>query len=499
MFSKALFKQSWKANGLMWGIITFAVCFMLACVMLITGGGNIAIVKNGVEDTIIQSQIEASAKKRAINYYEINTAAMEKFDSDFLAAYTESNGNATIAYASALKSLQSYTNDVIASYGYTTNQTEGKEIYGAVMYTLNPMGQCDSFYTEIGETPMTYDMTTIASETRESYRTDYCAKVASMYLASNMTTESAVEKLVVQLSDYGITREKYDAFGYDYATLKDLSMTGLYTYEAQLGYEISKLDASASDYAEQVKQVKESVASELSGGFLATLPQEVSDALEEIGGMDLYNLIVGSIFYKMAGLLLPFIYVIMVSNSLIAGQVDSGSMAYILSTSTKRREVTFTQAMFLICSIFLMVCCMTLTSVICLAIVASPDITLTYAQLIWMNLGSFMVLFAVSGICFLASCWFNRSKKAMALGGGVSMFFLVATMLGLFGSPTLPSIVRLSALNYFNYVSIISLFDIIGILGGSLNFLWKFAILFGIGLACYIIGSVKFRKKDLPL
>ena len=39
MFSKALFRQSCKANGTMWAIITVAECFMLACVMMITGGG----------------------------------------------------------------------------------------------------------------------------------------------------------------------------------------------------------------------------------------------------------------------------------------------------------------------------------------------------------------------------------------------------------------------------------------------------------------------------
>ena len=36
MFSKSLFKQSCKANGIMWTIITVAVCFMLCCVMLIS-------------------------------------------------------------------------------------------------------------------------------------------------------------------------------------------------------------------------------------------------------------------------------------------------------------------------------------------------------------------------------------------------------------------------------------------------------------------------------
>ena len=45
MFSKALFKQSCKANGTMWAIITFAVCFMLSCVMLISGSGNLGETK----------------------------------------------------------------------------------------------------------------------------------------------------------------------------------------------------------------------------------------------------------------------------------------------------------------------------------------------------------------------------------------------------------------------------------------------------------------------
>lgn len=93
MFSKALFKQSVKANYLMWCIITFAVCFMLACVMLISGGGDIADVKNGVEDTIIKSEIEANIKGRAINYYELDEAALTEFDNYFIEEYAKS-GNA---------------------------------------------------------------------------------------------------------------------------------------------------------------------------------------------------------------------------------------------------------------------------------------------------------------------------------------------------------------------------------------------------------------------
>ena len=79
------------------------------------------------------------------------------------------------------------------------------------------------------------------------------------------------------------------------------------------------------------------------------------------------------------------------------------------------------------------------------------------------------------------------------------MFFLVATMLGLFGSPVIPSVVRISALNNFNYVSIISLFDVVSILDGTTDWIWKLAILVVIGALGYVLGDIKFKKKDLPL
>lgn len=53
MFSKSLFKQSCKANGMMWLIITVAVCFMLSCVMLISGGGGISQTKNADRKSVV--------------------------------------------------------------------------------------------------------------------------------------------------------------------------------------------------------------------------------------------------------------------------------------------------------------------------------------------------------------------------------------------------------------------------------------------------------------
>ncbi len=89
MFSKALFKQSCKANGTMWTIITFAVCFMLACVMLISGNGNIGDVKNAIQDTIITKEIDAQLEKRAINYYSNADDGLNQFDYYFTLNVTD--------------------------------------------------------------------------------------------------------------------------------------------------------------------------------------------------------------------------------------------------------------------------------------------------------------------------------------------------------------------------------------------------------------------------
>lgn len=146
-----------------------------------------------------------------------------------------------------------------------------------------------------------------------------------------------------------------------------------------------------------------------------------------------------------------------------------------------------------------MFACTTLTSVICLACLNGSNITLGYGELLLLNVGAFIAMFAMSGISYLTSCWFNRTKYSLGIGGGLNIFFLVATILGLFGSSAMPSVVRLDSLNFFNYVSLISLFDVTSILNGTVAFIWKLAILLGVGIICYIIGGRKFEKKDLPL
>ena len=552
MFNKALFKQSAKANGLMWLIITIASCFMLSCVMLISGSGKIGEVAEGVEDTIIVQTIDSSIKNSSTNSYVLVYDSVELFDetfaneikNNFLTRYQES-GDASDAYSKTssldiLKIFQSSVNaykDNLETYTLSIDKTYDKNsetytnLYNLSMFVMNPNGQANSQYENmekgssekvkdgyqisqlfvIGKEDISNWLTTgesknlnayIVGEERVKYHKDLVSYALPISISYSFNSSDSVTKLLDALKDYGIDEEKYNSYGYNYNNVKDLSASSIVTYQARYELELGKLNpsdySSISEYQEAIKAIRKDLIKDISASSIDLLPDEVRDALEEIGKMDLYSIIVGSIFFKMAGLLLPIIYMIMASNNLIASQVDTGSMAYILSTSVKREEVSFTQALYLIISLFAMFLCTTLTSVICFSIV-NVSSSLSYGKLILMNLGAFLVLFSMSGINFFTSSTFDQSKKSMSIGGGLSMFFLVCTILGLFGSPVIPTVIRLDALNYFNYVSIITLFDTISIIEGTATFIYKLAILAIIGIIGYVAGSIIFKKKNLPL
>lgn len=546
MFSKALFKQSCKANGVMWTIITFAVCFMLACVMLISGNGNIGETKNAIEDTIIQKEIDAAIEERAINYYSLSDSALTTFDKEYIAAFDKAEYLKTVAALMAGGKSESEAKTAAASkyygvaalkvnfaaeqkavdLGYGNDKEKTQEIVGVSMFALNPElieeGSKTLYNAYLGKTEDildAYDVTSlvvyamqdkgeeyITSIERRDYVSTRAEKAGANFLALNIVSEEAVNEMIKTLSSYGVDRAKYDSFGYNYENVKKLARNTVITYSNRLEYELSELEkkyaaggfASEEEYKAAAEKTNADLIKAISGSLLDSLPSEVSDALEDIGQADLYTLIVGSIFYKLAGLLLPIIYMIMASNNLISGQVDSGSMAYVLSTSIKRKTVAFTQAVYLVGSLLAMFLLTTTTGCVCLAIVGT-DIGLTYGKLLLLNLGAFLVLFALSGLNFFTSCYFDRSKRSMAIGGGLSIFALVAAMLGLFGSPVIPKVVRLDSLNYFNYTTIISMFDVVSIMDGTTVFVWKFAILAALGLIGLIAGSLKFMKKDLPL
>lgn len=538
LFSKALFKQSLKANYMMWLIITFAVCFMLSTVMLISGGSNIGKIKDNVQETIIESVIESEVKKSSINLHDPVNKAELIFDTSFATKFGELNTQdnfmivATTPEEQRAAKIQelyvapSYQAAVATISGIFPDEGETAAVYGAMMVTINPNHAADEQYTQCGEpipeeyitnfsSYITNDIMSwsggaggtsligyVLSQERDSFRIQRAYSGVSMVVAANLNAPETRAKMLEELEDYGVTEEKYNKMGFDYARVHKISYEAMLEFQNKLEYEYSlipeDIKSDPEAYEIKKKEIHDILFQDVAGTLLDKLPENVSQGLKDIGELDLYALLICSVFFKMAGLLLPIIYVIMVSNNLIAGQVDTGSMAYVLSTSTRRRQVTFTQALFLVGSLVVMFTLTTITGLICLPFV-NVVTGLNATKLVLSNLMALVVMFAIAGINYISSCYFDRSKRAMAIGGGLSMFFLVATMLGLFGSPVIPSVIRIDALNFFNYVSIITLFDVISILDGTWMWIWKMAILLILGCACFFLGARKFKKKDLPL
>ena len=255
-------------------------------------------------------------------------------------------------------------------------------------------------------------------------------------------------------------------------------------------------------------------------GFLETMGFSLN-RIQTMSQIDM-NSVMNDLIYKIAGVLLPMVYVMIVANKLIAAQVSDGSMAYILSTPTNRKKVLRTQYFFLISSLFAMYLVITSGALISEGIAniilrnttdaTVPPIGYRFLRTTLYCFGSFMAICALSGICFGASAWCNKSNKSVAIGGGVSIICFLCCVLGLFGNKVFVAVgVGVKAMDFFNYLTLFSLIDtesmnitckaITGIdeVAVNLTWLWELAILLVIGIAGAVIGSVKFVKKDLPL
>lgn len=221
-------------------------------------------------------------------------------------------------------------------------------------------------------------------------------------------------------------------------------------------------------------------------------PQTLESISNLVANSDLlpdtsYLGIMKTTYFTIYGVLLPLVYIILVSNSLISSQVDRGSMAYILSTPIKRLTVVRTQAMYLIMSLIAMFTVIYGVGIASINLF-QQDIDIDLTKFSLLCLGLFLLAFATAGISFFFSCVFNLSKNAVALGAGIPMAFFILSLLS---SLT-------DQLEDMKYVTMNTLYDTTAIMEGD-SVIWGFTVLSVIGVVLFISGMVVFDKKDLPL
>ena len=225
----------------------------------------------------------------------------------------------------------------------------------------------------------------------------------------------------------------------------------------------------------------------------------------QFSALDMVQNLIFTIFYGMMTSILPAIYVLITSNKLLAGQVDRGSMAYVLSTPVKRSTVTFTQMTFLTASVTAMFGVQTILHLVINKLkpltlakaMGDPELAvsgdLTSDMIIKINLSAIAVSVAMGAVCFMFSGIFSSSKYSLGSSGTFIGITLLANMLAMFGS------LGVNGLDKFKYLTLCSFYDNRSVIMAENDWIIKMICPLVISILAFTVGSEVFRKKDLPL
>jgi ABC-2 type transport system permease protein len=161
-------------------------------------------------------------------------------------------------------------------------------------------------------------------------------------------------------------------------------------------------------------------------------------------------------------------------------------MAYLLSTPNTRLKIARTQAIFLAVTITLLIGFVTVVGIVISGFLYPGE--LAVSGFLLLNLGALLLYYALTGIGFFASSFFNDTKNSLAIGAGLPVAFLVIQMISNAGETT----------NFMKYVTLYTLFSPEKIIQGE-GYLFSFVILGVIAIVMYSAGLYAFNKRDLPL
>lgn len=186
-------------------------------------------------------------------------------------------------------------------------------------------------------------------------------------------------------------------------------------------------------------------------------------------------------------IVIPLIFIILMSSRLVARYVDRGSMAYLLATPNKRIKIITTQAMVMIISLLSIVIYTTVLVIVCANMMFNEGIDIAKFTLV--NIGLFGLLIFLSGMCFLSSCCFNETKLSIGVGSGLSIFFILVQMLSQVGDK----------MEFLKYVTPLTLFQPEKLLHQNSEAIIYMLFLYGLGIVMFVIGILIFKRKDLSL
>lgn len=229
-------------------------------------------------------------------------------------------------------------------------------------------------------------------------------------------------------------------------------------------------------------------------GDMAELMQQFAKDMPEMMAMmgmnGITSTLIGFIISYLYGFILiifPMVFYIMLSSRLVASLVDRGSMAYLLASPNKRNKIIFTQMKVIGTYIFILILYSTILSIVTCEIMFPGQLGIK--GFLILNLGLIALHFAISGICFFASCIFNDMKNTLTVGVGLPLFFFIVQMLANMGGKLEP----------LKYATILTLFDPYKLIDGNKTSYIFIGVLLVISIVLYGSSILIFRKRDLSI
>lgn len=191
--------------------------------------------------------------------------------------------------------------------------------------------------------------------------------------------------------------------------------------------------------------------------------------------------------YGFIMLLFPLVFILIMVQKLLMGQMESGTLANLLATPNSRRKIICTQMVSMIIWMTLLLGMVTAVGIVSCEIMFPGE--LDVGRYLALNFSTLLLQIAVMGIVFLASCCVSDSKSFYLIGAGVPVLFFLIQMVSNMGEK----------LEKLKYATIYSLLPIEEILKENAVFPVQNIVLLVIAAVLFLLGAWRFRRRDLFL
>lgn len=226
------------------------------------------------------------------------------------------------------------------------------------------------------------------------------------------------------------------------------------------------------------------------GDSLRTMSENMPEVFAAFGMAEVGTTLLEFVTGYLYGILLiafPAVFILILSNRLVAHYVSGGSMAYLLSAPVKRKKIVTSQAVFAAVCLILMAVYVVAVIWISSAVMF-PD-ELDIKGFLRVNAGMLGLWIFLGGFCFMVSCIFNDAKLVSGINAGVVIYSLLVQMISQVGEK----------FEMLKYLTPLTLYQAEGLALANSSAWGTCAVLYAAGIIFIVTGIQIFSKRNLPL